>query len=98
MRGRMIHTQAGDLDSQLYDRDGQVSPRDFILFHGPFSFFLYITQCIHSLDRVLLNEGLLEEAAASENIRLFFNHRVLSVNFDDRILTVKDKDSTVILV
>jgi len=25
MRGRMIHTQSGELDSQLYDKDGQVS-------------------------------------------------------------------------
>lgn len=25
MHGRMIHTLKGDLDSQLYDRDGQVS-------------------------------------------------------------------------
>ena len=24
MRGRMIHNQTGELDSQLYDRDGQV--------------------------------------------------------------------------
>ena len=25
MRGRMIHKQTGELDSQLYDRDGQVT-------------------------------------------------------------------------
>lgn len=25
MRGRMIHKQSGELDSQLYDRDGQVT-------------------------------------------------------------------------
>lgn len=29
MRGRMIHKQTGELHSQLYDRDGQVS---FIFF------------------------------------------------------------------
>lgn len=27
MRGRMIHHSNGKLDSQLYDRDGQVSPK-----------------------------------------------------------------------
>ena len=72
MRGRMIHAQNGQLDSQSYDRDGQ---------------------CIHSIDRSLLNEGLLEEAAASENIRLFFNHKVLSADFDARILTVSESAS-----
>ncbi|EAU88457.2 kmo protein [Coprinopsis cinerea okayama7 len=69
MRGRMIHTRTGELDSQSYDRDGQ---------------------CIHSIDRALLNEGLLERAAASENIRLFFNHKAVSADFDDRILTARD--------
>ncbi|TFK29851.1 FAD/NAD-binding domain-containing protein [Coprinopsis marcescibilis] len=69
MRGRMIHTQPGGLDSQLYDRDGQ---------------------CIHSIDRALLNEGLLEEVTSSENVRTFFNHRVTSVDFEERILTVRD--------
>ncbi|KAF6765118.1 hypothetical protein DFP72DRAFT_332811 [Ephemerocybe angulata] len=69
MRGRMIHTEAGELDSQLYDRDGQ---------------------CINSIGRAVLNEGLLEEAAASENVRLFFNHKVLSADFDNRKLMVKD--------
>ena len=29
LRGRMIHKLNGDLDSQLYDRDGQVSIRLF---------------------------------------------------------------------
>ncbi|KAH6918674.1 kmo protein [Coprinopsis sp. MPI-PUGE-AT-0042] len=69
MRGRMIHSQNGQLDNQSYDRDGQ---------------------CIHSIDRALLNEGLLEEAAASDNIRLYFNHKVLAADFQERILTVQD--------
>lgn len=72
MRGRMIHAQNGQLDSQSYDRDGQ---------------------CIHSIDRALLNEGLLEEAAASDNIRLFFNHKVVAADFDERILTVREAAS-----
>ncbi|KAF8078035.1 hypothetical protein FPV67DRAFT_1463893 [Lyophyllum atratum] len=61
MRGRMIHSLKGDLDSQLYDRDGQ---------------------CINSIDRALLNEELLEEASASENIRIFFKHKVVAADFD----------------
>lgn len=47
MHGRMIHKLSGELDSQLYDRDGQ---------------------CINSIDRDLLNQGLLEEADASPNV------------------------------
>lgn len=69
MRGRMIHSQSGELDSQIYDRDGQ---------------------CINSIDRAVLNEGLLEEAAASENVRLFFNHKVVSADFDNKKITVQD--------
>ncbi|KAF9005566.1 hypothetical protein BDQ17DRAFT_1353375 [Cyathus striatus] len=69
MCGRMIHTQSGDLDSQLYDRDGQ---------------------CINSIDRALLNEGLLHEADASPNIRVFFNHKVMSANFDTKTITARD--------
>lgn len=48
------------------------------------------SQCIHSIDRALLNEGLLEEADASDNIRLYFNHKVLSADFDNKLLTVQD--------
>ncbi|RDB20986.1 Kynurenine 3-monooxygenase [Hypsizygus marmoreus] len=72
MRGRMIHSLNGDLDSQLYDRDGQ---------------------CINSIDRALLNEELLEDAAASPNIRVFFNHKVTSADFDAKIMTVRNVES-----
>jgi kynurenine 3-monooxygenase len=39
MRGRMIHSLKGDLDSQLYDRDGQVSASfSGDIFHSFFSY------------------------------------------------------------
>ncbi|KAF8201673.1 FAD/NAD-binding domain-containing protein [Pholiota molesta] len=69
MHGRMIHKLSGELDSQLYDRDGQ---------------------CINSIDRSILNEGLLEQADASPNIRVFFNHRVIAVDFDKKEVVICD--------
>lgn len=68
MRGRMIHLSNGDLDSQLYDRDGQ---------------------CINSIDRALFNEELLREALALPNVHAFFDHKILSADFDQRILTIR---------
>ncbi|KAG6376447.1 hypothetical protein JVT61DRAFT_2435 [Boletus reticuloceps] len=50
-------------------------------------------QCINSIDRALLNEGLLEEASAIPNIRLFFNHKVLSIDFDNRTMVIRDTNS-----
>ncbi|KAF8163218.1 FAD/NAD(P)-binding domain-containing protein [Crassisporium funariophilum] len=72
MRGRMIHKQTGDLDSQLYDRDGQ---------------------CIHSIDRALFNEALLDDAAGSPNIRVFFNHKVVATDFDNKSMVIRDVGS-----
>jgi kynurenine 3-monooxygenase len=71
MRGRMIHDTHGNLDSQLYDKDGQ---------------------CINSIDRALLNEGLLEEVSSVSNVEVFFQHKVLSVDFDQRVMTIRDID------
>ncbi|KAI0040485.1 FAD/NAD(P)-binding domain-containing protein [Auriscalpium vulgare] len=47
-------------------------------------------QCINSIDRALLNEGLLAEALAVPNVRVFFKHKMLSVDFDQRIMTMHD--------
>lgn len=47
-------------------------------------------QCINSIDRTLLNEGLLEEASGSPNVRLFFNNRVIAADFDKKTITVLD--------
>ncbi|KAJ8597981.1 FAD/NAD(P)-binding domain-containing protein [Rhizopogon salebrosus TDB-379] len=49
-------------------------------------------QCINSIDRALLNEELLEEASAVPNIHLIFKHKVLSADFDQRVLVVRDVD------
>ncbi|KAF9532263.1 FAD/NAD-binding domain-containing protein [Crepidotus variabilis] len=72
MHGRMIHKLSGDLDSQLYDRDGQ---------------------CINSIDRALLNEGLLDEVDSSINTRVFFNHKVIAADFDTQKMLVRDSAS-----
>lgn len=47
-------------------------------------------QCINSIDRALLNEGLLEEASSLPNIHIFFNHKIQSVDFDGRQMVVRD--------
>ncbi|KAK7014931.1 kynurenine 3-monooxygenase [Favolaschia claudopus] len=47
-------------------------------------------QCINSIDRALLNESLLDNAASSPNIRLFFQHKVQFVDFDKKTMTVLD--------
>ncbi|KAJ1310429.1 hypothetical protein OPQ81_007162 [Rhizoctonia solani] len=66
MRGRMIHDNVGQCQSQLYDRDGQ---------------------CINSIDRGLLNIGLLDELSNYNNIRLHFRTKLTTVDFDSRIAT-----------
>lgn len=92
MRGRMIHSQSGELDSQIYDRDGQVSSFTSRVLQDQqrYTDNCAHAQCINSIDRAVLNEGLLEEAAASENVRLFFNHKVVSADFDNKKITVQD--------
>ncbi|KAJ7940726.1 FAD/NAD-binding domain-containing protein [Mycena leptocephala] len=50
-------------------------------------------QCINSIDRALLNESLLDEAASSPNIRFFFQHKVQFVDFDKKTMTVLDMAS-----
>jgi len=47
-------------------------------------------QCINSIDRALLNEDLLEEASAVPNIQVFFKHKVTSIDFKARILSVRE--------
>ncbi|KAG6878696.1 hypothetical protein C0993_011511 [Termitomyces sp. T159_Od127] len=72
MRGRMIHSAKGGLDSQLYDKDGQ---------------------CINSIDRALLNEVLLEEATAIGNISIFFEHKVMAADFNEKRITIRNSKS-----
>ncbi|KAJ7580763.1 hypothetical protein C8J56DRAFT_1006411 [Mycena floridula] len=82
MRGRMIHLQNGRLDSQLYDGDGQAS-----LFCS-----------INSIDRALLNQGLLDEACNSPDISVMFQHKLQTVDFEKKTVvlleTIKGQDVT----
>ena len=93
MYGRMIHKLSGELDSQLYDRDGQVRKLldNHICLNDPPPCFSL--QCINSIDRDLLNQGLLEEADASPNVRVFFNHKAVAADFDNKSMTVRDATS-----
>ncbi|ESK96866.1 putative kynurenine 3-monooxygenase [Moniliophthora roreri MCA 2997] len=47
-------------------------------------------QCINSVDRALLNEDLLEEVSKTQNVELFFRHKVRSIDFDQKKITVED--------
>ena len=49
-------------------------------------------QAINSIDRALLNEDLLDEAAGVPGVNVFFNHKVTSLNFDTRTMSVQDLD------
>lgn len=55
--------------------------------------FVAVRQSINSIDRALLNEGLLDEVAASSNVRVFFNHKVIAADFDKRTIIVHDSYS-----
>lgn len=46
----------------------------------------FLQQCINSIDRALLNEGLLQEAANTKNIRILFDHKVQNVDFEKKII------------
>ncbi|KAH9951920.1 FAD/NAD-P-binding domain-containing protein [Amylocystis lapponica] len=50
-------------------------------------------QCINSIGRDFMNEDLLEDALTLPNIRVFFKHKVQSVDFDSRIMSVRDGDA-----
>ncbi|KAI0780809.1 FAD/NAD-P-binding domain-containing protein [Trametes elegans] len=47
-------------------------------------------QAINSIGRAFLNEDLLKEALAVPGIRVFFEHKVLSIDFDRKRLSVRD--------
>ncbi|KZV71872.1 FAD/NAD-P-binding domain-containing protein [Peniophora sp. CONT] len=50
-------------------------------------------QCINSIDRALLNEDLLGEALATANVRVFFRHKIQSIDFDRRTMSINDVES-----
>ncbi|OCB84241.1 FAD/NAD-binding domain-containing protein [Sanghuangporus baumii] len=47
-------------------------------------------QCINAIDRGLLNEGLLREVLAHPDIRVFFEHKLTTADFDSRVLKFHD--------
>ncbi|KAG8954726.1 kynurenine 3-monooxygenase, mitochondrial precursor [Tulasnella sp. 424] len=65
MRGRMIHDEAGNQESQVYDPQGG--------------------QCINSLERGILNEELLDQAAAHSSITIHFQHKLATADFDKKV-------------
>lgn len=85
MRGRMIHDEAGNQESQLYDpQGGQVRTLLFIRL-AEFIDIFYLPQCINSLERGILNEELLDQAAAHPSITVYFQHKLTTVEFDKRV-------------
>lgn len=52
--------------------------------------YLVLEKSINSIDRALLNEGLLNEALSVDSIRVFFRHKIVSINFDARVIRVLD--------
>ena len=52
--------------------------------HGP------PLQCINSIGRAFLNEDLLGEALAIPTINVFFEHKVLAIDFDRKHAAVRD--------
>ncbi|PPQ75417.1 hypothetical protein CVT24_012983 [Panaeolus cyanescens] len=91
MHGRMIHKLSGEQQSQQYDRDGQVrkitTPSSTDCF---IQLRTHLLQYINSIDRALLNEGLLQEATSSPNVRVFFDSKVLSADFDNKTITIRN--------
>ena len=51
---------------------------------------LGLTQCINSIGRAFLNEDLLGEALAVPSIRVFFQHKVIGIDFDRKQMSVRD--------
>jgi kynurenine 3-monooxygenase len=47
-------------------------------------------QTINSIDRAKMNIQLLDRAATTPNVRVFFEHKVQSVDFDRHTMVVRD--------
>lgn len=52
-------------------------------------------QCINSIDRAILNEGLLDELKAFPNIRVFFRHKVQTLDLIKRHMVARNEDNSV---
>jgi len=101
MYGRMIHHSNGNSESQPYDRNGQVGcmfpllrwssrSHPYTVFVPRPLDFLVLEKCINSIDRALLNRNLLDEALAVRSVRAYFHHKVVSIDFDGRVISVLD--------
>jgi kynurenine 3-monooxygenase len=47
-------------------------------------------KCINSIDRRLLNGQLLDQASSFSNIHIHFRRKVISADFDAKIITFQD--------
>lgn len=54
---------------------------------------MYSWQCINSIDRALLNEELVEHISDFPNIQIHFKHKVISADFDEKIITLRELNS-----
>ncbi|TCD61085.1 kynurenine 3-monooxygenase, mitochondrial precursor (Biosynthesis of nicotinic acid protein 4) [Steccherinum ochraceum] len=50
-------------------------------------------QSIKSIDRAVLNEDLLDVASKTSNVKLFFRHKVIAIDFDGRTMQLEDMES-----
>lgn len=54
---------------------------------------LTFAQCINSIDRALLNQFLLNQAEALDNISILFQTKVQTIDFDKRTMFIFDNTS-----
>ena len=80
----MIHSVEGALDSQLYDKDGQVMCSEPNTLPGHYR--SRDRQCINSIDRSVLNQGLLEDVEACPAIQVLFEHKVQAIDFEKQTI------------
>lgn len=83
MHGRMIHMRKNGeyvQQPQIYDARGRVSSTKI---HS--SIFTDCEQCLLAMDRTGLNTILLDYLEAMPNVKLFFNHKVVGVDFRKRV-------------
>lgn len=90
MHGRMIHDNLGRCESQLYDRHGQVRSKLMGMSRVADRFW----QSINSIDRGLLNIGLLDELSRYDNIHIHFRTKLTTVDFNSRVATFTTNDKS----
>ncbi len=82
--GRMVHGKSmlGDLTQKpmQYDVHGRVS----ILRLSSRNLLTYFFQSLQVVDREKLNKRLLHELETDPNVQIFYNHQLVSADFDDK--------------